>query len=50
MKRSVMAPDTLDCWKGHRGTSPIRNTHPPRIAIGPYSEAYCRFIGKVGFL
>jgi len=34
----------------YRGTSRIRNSHPPRIAIGPSAEAYCRFLGRVGFL
>ena len=23
---------------------------PPRVVIGPYAEAYCRFLGTVGFL
>ena len=33
----------------YRGTSRIRNSHPPRIGIGPYTEAYCIFLGRVGF-
>ena len=32
----------------YRGTSLIRNSHPLRIAIGPYAEADCRFQGKIG--
>jgi hypothetical protein len=34
----------------YRGTSLVRNNHPPRIAIGTYAEASCRFPGKVGFV
>ena len=34
----------------HRGTSLKRNSNLPRIAIGPYAEAYCRFLERVGFL
>ena len=34
----------------YRGTSLIRNSHFPRIAIGPYAETFCRFLGRVGFL
>jgi len=34
----------------YRGISLTRNSHPPRIAIGPYAEAYCRFLGRVFFL
>ena len=32
------------------GISIPRKSHPPRIAIGPYAEAYCRFLGRVDFL
>ena len=28
----------------YRGTSLIRNTHPPRITIGPWAWGYCREI------
>jgi hypothetical protein len=26
---------------GYRGTSLIRNTHPPRITVGPKAKGYC---------
>ena len=60
-----MRRSNLDLWKSigskhskkaflasgvYRGTSLIRNSQPPRIAIGPYADAYCRFLGRVGFL
>ena len=36
---------------GHyRVTSRIRNTHPPRITIGPYAEGYSRVLLGGGVL
>ena len=35
---------------GYRGTSLIRNTHPPRIATGPRAEGSCRVLRGGGVL
>ena len=32
-----------------RGTSLIKDSNSPRIAIGPYAEVYCRVLGRVAF-
>ena len=34
----------------YRDTSRIRKSHPTRIAIGLYVEAYRRLLGRVGSL
>ena len=34
----------------YRGTSLIRITHPPRITIGPWAQAYCRVLRGGCFL
>ena len=34
----------------YRGTSLIRNAHPPRTTIGPLAKAYCRVVGGGIFL
>ena len=37
-------------WRMYRGTSLIRNSHPPKIATRPHAEAYCRLLVRVGSL
>ena len=36
----------MDC----SGTLLIRNTHPPRISIGPLAKGYCRVLRGGGLL
>ena len=35
---------------GYRGTSLTRNTHPPRITLGPLALGYCRVLRGGGVL
>ena len=40
-----------DCLRERqRGTSLMRNTHPPRITIGPSASGYCRVLRGGMFL
>ena len=38
------------CPKVQRGASLIRNTHPPKITIGPLASGYCRVLWGGEFL
>ena len=35
---------------GYRVTSPIRNTHPNRITVGPWAQGYCKVLRGGVFL
>ena len=46
----IDADRTIAVSMHYRGTSLIRNSHPPRTTIGPYAYSYCRVLrGRFSF-